>query len=235
MAKAEEKTRAFNGGDSEMIQTSRVIHGLFIEDKPSFISFDVSFADPFAENWLQKINVVSLVNSDSLTVAMQMELTKKVADKMEECKVFFQQMKYFIEKAFPGKREIWTQFGYSSYDDARRGETKMIQFYGILGKTAAQYSAKLIAAGFSQEDIDKITTLHTELTNADYEQEISKKKRPAATQERIEMLNECYEYMKKVSRAGKIIFANDYVKYNQYLLPDESSSKKEEPAEPPTT
>lgn len=234
MAKAEEKTRSFNGSDSDMIQTSRVIHGLFIEDKPGFISFDSSFADPFAENWLQRIEAAALITNDTLTVAMQMELTKKVAEKMEECKVFYQQMKYFIEKAFPGKREIWTQFGYSSYDDARRGETKMIQFYGILGKTAAQYSAQLIAAGFTQVNIDKITTLHTELTNADYEQEISKKKRPAATQERILLLNECYEYLKKVSRAGKIIFANNYGKYNQYLLPDESSSKKEEPAEPPT-
>lgn len=235
MAKAEEKTRAFNGSDSDMVQTSRVIHGLFTEDKPRFISFDASLADPFAENWLHKIEAASLITNDSFTVAMQMELTKKVADKMEECKVFFQQMKYFIEKAFPGKREIWTQFGYSTYDDARRGETKMIQFYGILGKTAAQYSAQLIAAGFSQENIDKITTLHTELTNADYEQEISKKKRPAATQERIVLLNECYQYLQRVCKAGKIIFANDYVKYNQYLLPDESSFKKEEPTAPPTT
>lgn len=234
MAKAEEKTRAFNGSDSDMVQTSRVIHGLFMEDKPRFISFDASLADPFAENWLHKIEAAALITNDSFTVAMQMELTKKVADKMEECKVFFQQMKYFIEKAFPGKREIWTQFGYSTYDDARRGETKMIQFYGILGKTAAQYSAQLIAAGFSQENIDKITTLHTELTNADYEQEISKKKRPAATQERIVLLNECYQYLQRVCKAGKIIFANDYVKYNQYMLPDETTTKKEETSTPPT-
>ncbi|MHB8904612.1 MAG: hypothetical protein ACYC6D_00625 [Melioribacteraceae bacterium] len=231
MAKAEEKVRSFSGSDADMIQASRVMQGLFVEDKIAFTNFDSEFADPFAENWLQKIEAGNTVAQDSLYVSGQTELTKNVELKMTESRDFFQMMKYFIEKAFPNRKEIWTQFGVNDYDKARTSETKMIQFLGVLHKTAVEFKTELIAAGFSQEKIDKIAALLTELINADYEQEMSKKKRPAITQERIEKLNECYSIMQKVSKAGKIIFANNRAKYDQYLLPIERIVKKpEEPA-----
>jgi hypothetical protein len=231
MKKAEEKARIFTGPDADMIQASRVMHGLFVEDKIAFTNFDMGFADPFAENWLQKIEAGNDVVKDSLYVSGQTELTKNVESKMNECKDYFQMTKYFIEKAFPDRKEIWTQFGVNDYDKARVSETKMIQFLGVLHKTAVEYSSELIAAGYSQDKIDRIDSLRTDLIGADFDQELSKKKRPTVTQERIEKLNECYAIMQKVSKAGKIIFAANYAKYNQYLMPNETAAKKpEEPA-----
>jgi len=231
MAKAEEKSRIYIGPDADMIQASRVMHGLFVEDKVAFTNFDNGFADPFAENWLIKIEAGNDVVQDSLYLSSQIELTKHVELKMNECRDYFQMIKYFIEKAFPDRKEIWAQFGFNDYEKARTSETKMIQFFGVLHKTAIEFSAQLIAAGFGQEKIDKIESLQTELIDADYKQEMSKKKRPVITQERIEKLNECYSIMQKVSKAGKIIFANNHAKYDQYLLPIERVTKKpEEPA-----
>ncbi len=234
MAKADEKSRIYTGPDAEMIQASRVMHGLFVEDKEAFTNFDGGFSDPFAENWLQKIEAGNDVVQDSAYVSGQIELTKNVELRMNECRDFFQMMKYFIEKAFPNKKEIWAQFGVNDYEKARLSETKMIQFFGVLHKTSIEFSADLIAAGFNQEKIDKIASLQTDLTNADYEQEMSKKKRPAVTQERIEKLNECYQLMQKVSKAGKIIFVNNRAKFDQYLLPNERVVKKPDAPTPPT-
>lgn len=119
----------------------------------------------------------------------------------------------------------------NDYEKARVSETRMIQFLGVLHKTVIEFSADLIAAGFNQEKIDKIELLQKELINADYEQELSKKKRPAVTQERIEKLNECCQLIQKVSKAGKIIFANNRAKFDQYLMPNERVVKKpDEPA-----
>ncbi len=231
MAKAEEKARIYTGPDADMIQASRVMHGLFVEDKSAFTNFDGGFIDPFAENWLQKIEAGNDVVQDSLYLSGQIELTKNVELKMNECRDFFQMMKYFIEKAFPNKKEIWAQFGVNDYEKARVSETKMIQFLGVLHKTTTEFSTDLIAAGFNQEKIDKIASLQTNLINADYEQELSKKKRPAVTQVRIEKLNECFQFMQKVSKAGKIIFANNRAKFDQYLMPNERVVKKpDEPA-----
>jgi hypothetical protein len=228
MQRAEEKIRNYNGSDAEMIQSSRIMHGLFIADKQSFTEFDSTFSDPFADIWLAKINSANEVAQDSTAVSELTTLTKRVEDKMNEGKEFYQSMKYFIEKAFPDKKEIWVQFGSNDYENARKSEIRMIQFLGILDKTARQYSQNLIDAGFSQEKINKIKTLQIELTDADYDQEMSKKKRPTLTQERITTLNECYEFMKKVSKAGKIIFSNNFVKYNQYMLPHEETTAKKE-------
>lgn len=228
MAKAEETNRSYVIPDAEMLQASRVMHGIFGEDKGVFTGFDTAFDDPFADNWLQKINQCSDIILDSSYVNSQAELTKKLEDKMEECRAFYSSLKYFVEKAFPGRKEIWSRFGFNDYSSARKSQTKMIQLFGILSKTAAEYKNELIAAGFSQEKIDQINVLQSELTNADYEQELSKRKRPAMTQERINNMNECYSFMQRVSKAGKIIFGADKAKYDQYLLPNERPTKKED-------
>ncbi len=232
MGKAEEKTRIFSGSDADMVQASRVAHGLFTEDKPAFISFDSSFADPFGENWLQKIENAAAVSQDSQYVGGQSELTENVETIMENCRTFFQSMKYFIEKAFPGQTAIHVQFGYNDYDASRKSETRMIKFLDMLHKAAVGHSAKLIEAGFPQEKIDNIAALSKQLSDADYAQEMAKKKRPSVTQERITILNDCYEVMQHVCKAGKIIFADDRAKYDQYLLPNERTQEKEEPAAP---
>ena len=234
MTKAEEKIRIFSGSDADMIQASRVAHGLFTEDKLAFTNFDPSFADPFGNNWQQKIESAAALDKDSYYMSNQTELTKQVEAVMNDSRSSFQSAKYFIEKAFPNQKTIHAQFGYNDYEKASYSETKMIQFLGIFHKAAVEHSAKLIEAGFTQEKIDKIAELKEQLTNADYEQEKAKKKRGFVTQERINVLNECFEMLKRVSKAGKIIFMNDRAKYDQYLLPNERSENKEEtPASPP--
>ena len=107
----------------------------------------------------------------------------------------------------------------------------MIQFLSLLYQAATEYSVQLIAAGFTQDKIDQINILQSELTTADYNQELSKKRRPLLTQQRIEKLNECYEFMQNVSKAGKIIYSADFAKYEQYLLPYERTQKTDESAE----
>jgi hypothetical protein len=232
MSKSPEVVRSYSFSDSDLIQSSRVIQGLFVEDKASFINFDTNFSDPFGENWLIKIDALGEVKEDSIQVGELTEATKKVAELMEECKTHYQVVRYFVERAFPGKKEIWSQFGFSDYNEARKSENKMVKFLGIMYKTVITYKDELNAVGFSRANFDKIKTLQTDLTNADEEQELLKKKRPVLTQERISKLNECFDLMHRVSKAAKIIFVNNYAKYNQYLMPNETSEKKAEPEIP---
>ena len=228
MAKPEEKSRIYAGSDADMEQASRAMHGLFLEDKSLFQNFDIIFDDPYDQDWLAKIELAVEVYQDTTNLAELTELTKAVENKMDECKAFFQHLKYFVEKAFPSKREIWAQFGFNDYEEARKSETKMIRLLGIIDKTALSYKNDLIAAGFSETDIAKINALQVQLIDADYQQEIHKKKRPALTQQRITILNDCYTFMQRVSKASKIIFSSDKAKLDQYLLPSERAPKPEE-------
>ncbi len=233
MAKPKEAVRNYSISDADMAQASRLMQGSFTEDLAVFSAFDSSFADPFTANWLLSINNSNNIVRDTIALGQQTELTGIVEKTMEEARNLFQSMKYFIEKAFPGKKEIWAQFGYNDYLSARNSETKMIQFLGVLYNTAVTHKDQLIAAGFIDGRIESIKSLQTQLAEADYNQEKAKKARPAVTHERIAALNDCYSYMQKVSKAAKIIFANDYVKYNRYLLPNERAEKKVEETTPP--
>lgn len=227
-----EPQRNYGISDADMILEARIMHGLFLEDKAAFGNFDNLFADPFAENWLQVINNANDAIRDNFYEADLTEKTKIVQDFLSAAKSHFQKVKYFVEKAFPDHKEIWNQFGFTDYDEARKSEVKMILFLGLVYNTAVQYKDNLLAAGLPEADIEKIKSIKTDLSNADLEQEKLKKKRPELTQERIVILNQCYDAMQKVSKAGKIIFNDNYVKYNQYLLPNERTVKKEEVVQP---
>lgn len=231
MVKAKEKIRIYNGSDADMIEASRVMHGLFLEDLSAFTNFDPIFNADFAALWINKINIAAGILNDIQPLGELSHLTKLVEMKLEECREYFQYVKYFIEKAFPGQREIWIQFGLNDYMGSRKSETKMIQLLGILYKGMIRYQTKLNEVGLSLAKIEQASELQTQLTSVNFDQEIAKKKRPTLTQERITALNDCFEYMQKVSRAGKIIFVKDYAKYNQYLLPYEKSGQPEKSAE----
>ena len=231
MSKRAEVTRKFRVPDDVMLQASRVMHGIFLEDKDTIINFDADFNTRFAENWNAKNKEALEISNDNYYIDKLTEYTAIVQGKMDRCRTAFQKMKYFIEKAFPNQTQIWNQFGFNDYNNVRKSEAHMIKFMGILHSTAIIHADTLIAAGFSRESIDEIEILQEELKNADYEQEMFKKKRSKITQDRVIILNECYEYMQKVSKAAKVIFADNYVKYNNYLLPSETPVKETVPEE----
>jgi len=233
MVKAQEIVRIFKIPDAEMVQASRVIHSLFSQDRLLFVNLDPDFNDPFAANWLEAI-----VDSESAVRDLNMQdelvqLTENVQQKMEECRAHFQKMKYNIEKAFPNDKVVWNVFGYNDYEDARKSEIRLLPFMKNLHTQAVKYSAKLIAANYKQDDINKIGTLWQQLLDADQVQESYKKERIVITQQRIETLNKAWEFVMKVNKASKNIFADNYAKLKQYLLPDEVSPATPPPAPQP--
>ncbi len=92
-----------------------------------------------------------------------------------------------------------------------------------LHKTATLYAAELIAAGFLQAKIDKLQTCYNDLLKADDEQEGFKIEVKKLTNERIEMLNAVWTIVLNICRIGKLIYADNYGKYQQYVLYHSSS------------
>ena len=71
--------------------------------------------------------------------------------------------------------------------------------------------------------------------NADQAQEAFKRERPFATQSRVETMNAAWDYLAKVNKAAKNIFADNFAKLQQYLLPGSPAATmpKETPPAPP--
>jgi hypothetical protein len=233
MSKPDEVIRLYKMPDSEMITTSRVIHTQFIKDKPLFIQFDSDFADPFSSRWDNSITLAEDAGRNIDVTGEQVHLTEVVTACMEKCKTHFQKSKYYIEKAFPDDPVKWNLFGYEEYDSARRGESRMIPFMKAFHTEAVKNKVKLIEAGYTQEKIDEIKSLWEELLNADNMQEVFIREKPVVTQGRVETLNAAWEFVMKVNRASKDIFADDYAKLQQYVISDDSTGGDNAAGTPP--
>jgi hypothetical protein len=137
---------------------------------------------------------------------------------MEKCKNYFMMFKHFVEKAFPDDVPVWKEFGYDNYDYSSKYQAEMIQFMNRLHVTATKYREQLATVNFTQERIDEISAIKRELDNADQQQENLKKNRANITQERLTKLNACWNEISEIARLGKLIFANDFGKYQRYVI-----------------
>ena len=132
-------------------------------------------------------------------------------------------MRFFLEDAFKDNTSILNEFGYNDYQGARSSQKEMQRYMSVLITASAKYSAELIAAGYDQHAIDEIQTTFDKLLTANNAQEYYKGERQAITQQRIEKMNTAWEIVLNVCKAGKIIYANNPAKYNQYVLYENQS------------
>lgn len=126
------------------------------------------------------------------------------------------EVKFFVEEAFPGNRDMLNVFGLNDYDKARRSQAKMLEFLTDLKATTNTHAAALITAGYTQPRIDAIDTIMSDLRLKNTAQNTFIRKRPKLTTERITILNEPYDTMTRVNSAAQIIFVNDVAKRAQY-------------------
>ncbi len=230
MSASKTEQRKFNVTDAEMIQASRVFQQLFVTDKENFTALDTDFIDPYADDWLAKIDEAAAVAKDVLLKDTLAAKTELVAAALDNCRKHYMKMKYFIEKAFPGQKAIWNEFGYNDYNKARNSEVKMLQFMLMLHAASLKYGRELNNAGYLSEDIPVIEQLYQELLMADNAQEIFKKERVLLTAERIGVLNDCWDYTLKVNKASKTVFADNPAKLSSYVLKSSSAPEPEEAA-----
>lgn len=101
--------------------------------------------------------------------------------------------------------------------DARRSESKMIQFLDEMHKAAVKYQTQLVAEGYNTTSIAAIQTIRTDLLNKNTTQEVFKKQRPKLTEERIKILNTVYDRLSLVNAAAQIIYMSDYAKQRQFV------------------
>ncbi len=219
-----QSARDYNCSDPKMFESVKTTRDSFIDDKADFITFDPDFDDPFAADWLDNIEAGEALPSDETIEDQISQLTETVEEKMVSCRDKFQSSKYFIEKAFPDKPKVWNEFGYDDYDGARRVQANMIQFMKMFHGAATKYQVQLNANGYSDAKILEIKTLGDALDVANRAQESFIKSQPVLTQTRITAYNKVWEYEMKVCKAGKVIYRNNYAKYQEYLLPPDDES-----------
>ena len=228
MKKAVEITRDFRISDQAMIDDGNTTSTLFSGDKADFIAFDKqTFDDPFLANWQAAITASENADTDEQYLDQQTGKTNAVAKDMDACREKYGKTKYFVLKAFPDDTAIQNEFGFNDYLSIRNSQTGLRKFMTTMNKVANKYKTQLNAVGFDQPAIDEILTLGQSLEDGDTDQEVFKKSRPVATQTRRSTHNATWAFRKQVADAAKIIYATNFAKYQQYLLPPSETSAED--------
>lgn len=123
----------------------------------------------------------------------------------------------------------WKCFGKKKYDAARKNQVKLKELLELAYNVAQkpEYNPAIVAKGFTQAEIDQLDLISQTLEATNVEQETAKGDRITSAQLRVVKYNTMYNYMQEISKASKIVFADDYAKQQQYLLYNESSSPTE--------
>lgn len=216
-----EKLNRLYGGisDDAMLTGAETMLDLFNVDKDLFNDLDADFNDAFSADFLEKIDTARDFPTDETVVDGITELTAEVNTQWNLCKAKFQDSKYFIEKAFPNNVARQNKYGFDDYAKMSTDQKKVQGFMDQFHDQAEADHVALIAAGYPQLKIDAIDTLKEAFRTADRAQEAGIKDRGLQTQTRIGLLNEVWKMIQRVNRASKNVFAGNYAKLQQYLLP----------------
>jgi hypothetical protein len=221
----EQVKRGYTVADSIMIEASGDKRDFFIEDLTDFSTYDPEFAAPYDTDWATALSAAAVMPSDETLDDQLTQLTQILKVKFRGCQDKYQDTKHFIEKAFPGNKEVWNEFGYDNYDSGSKSQSRFIVFMYDFHQVAEKYKTELIAKGYSQIRIDEILTLADELKDANKTQNVFRGNIPVQTRNRIAKLNVVWNIMTSVCRVGKRLYKDDYAKFQRYLLPasDEAS------------
>lgn len=210
--------RSYKGADWYLLEHSQTLLDQFADDQADFEAYDTAFANPFAEDWQQTIGGAVNYQDDTATQADIAIQTGTVKQQMELCRLKYDDVIYFAQKAF-GKNAIEIRaFGKgTTYTAASRSQGKMHNFMDELHQAAEKHKLKLIAAGFTQLKIDEIATLRDSFQTANRNQNSLKTDRPEISQGRLNTYNTLYNnFTAKAIAAAQLVYRTNPAKLNQY-------------------
>ena len=225
MRHPEEVLRIFHRTDEEVLQQSDLKLASFLENKNLFIERFPQFADPFAGDWATVTATARSIPPDYVSVSNQSGETEALMNLMENGRNLYQTLILYTQLAFPGNVAMLRIMGHSQYDSARTNQLKL----PVLLKTAytqatlAENKQALMAQGMKEAEIESLLTMAESIINQQIIQQKAKKGRTLDANKRITALNLVWSKMALVCQCAKLLFQNDAIHYNLFLLSDSTT------------
>ncbi|MBC8384227.1 MAG: hypothetical protein H8E57_01760 [Candidatus Cloacimonetes bacterium] len=218
MERQKEVIQNFAMSFARFMEIVEMILKFFELDMLDFTTFDLSYnADHLAAVNLKKQQAYDQPRDDYL-IDVQVEKTNEAENARKECTNCAQTEKHFVKKISVDKPSRMGQFGYNDYMKVRNSQSGMIIFLDNFYDRCIQYQPELIAAGSTVERIEKVKVLADKLRDANKDQEAFKKDRIMFTNDRIRVYNELWAMIVDIADVGKIIYADNYGKYQRYVI-----------------
>lgn len=210
-----------------MLQDSRTTQDLLQEDLGAFTGLAPEINDEFLTVWREDSAAAGAVQSDESFVDDIEETTQEVQAAMAEARRVYIRTKFAVTRAWPGNVAKGKQFGFDDYDKARQSDKLLYHFMDALHQRAQDNADALAAVNFDAPEILSIRTAADGILAADRAQENLKKDRLALTQDRTIKLTAVWTKRQLVAAAAKVLYMDNYAKYQQYLLPPSESAPED--------
>jgi len=211
--------RGFNIRDTKAIQDCRVTITLLTDDLPRFTEIVPSINAAFLTEWEADIQAAEAVPTDRQHQNESLDLSEEVQAAMGNVRIKNMQLKLAAMEAFPKDAGKYAAFGFNEYNKVRLSDADLQLYAERLHSVAVKYKTQLNAVGWSDEKIATIDTVAQALRDADDAQEEHKRNRREATNLRINTYNTMWQKRQFIAQAAKVIFMDDFGKYQKYLLP----------------
>ena len=226
MSEYKKDVRNYKFSDAKMLVMAKIIIKCFQNDIADFTSFDSNLNISLIDDLSLKIQEVEEAPLNKQLRDRLSQKTNLVNQQMDKCRNIIQYSKYFIERAFPPHTSKLNEFGYNDYITSKYSTPKMMLFMQVFHVMLLKYKDNLLAAGYSQKLIDEVHITKEKLIVLSNDQQVFKKHKGYLTNERRQAMNKVWEIILHISKAGKIIFENDYGKYSQYVIYKTKSKSK---------
>ena len=164
--------RDYQKDDLDMMEQAQVFHDTFVNDKADFIAAFPMFADPFAANFQTQITSADTLATDAEVVQAISIITEQIETKMELARKAMQKLFVYVKVAFNDSQAMLRAFGKGDYTKAYQSAMKMKELLEKANRQAeiAANKAVLIAAGYTQGDIDELEDIMEEIADKTAEQ-----------------------------------------------------------------
>ncbi len=214
---------------ADLYAKSRQVLEYLKEDLADFQRFDKArFTTGFLADFEKAITEVRDYIDDETILDQLTGKTANLDEVLAKCRKAYKHYKYFVLKAFEDDIPKQNEFGLDNYDTARRSQAHMIVFMNKIYRAALAHKNELIAAGYSEEQIQELAQLRDELEQANLQQDTFKNKRQQFTQLRRKKLDALMRFITQTCEAGKIIYEDENpAKYERYILQTSNSPDSE--------
>ena len=210
--------RKYGSKDAYMLDVAAALHQAFATNITDFESFDANLNVNFGSLWLAKINEAYAFMPASQLKDILKQKVDEVNALLKQCREKYHEVNFFVNKAFAKNDKHRQMFGATTFHQSKKSVPTMIAFMEELYTTSFAYKNELMSNGMALAEIEEMATLKDLLLTKFTETQNFKKVKKELTNQRVELLNECYAMTRLVMDAAVIIYKNDYARKKMFVF-----------------
>lgn len=213
-----DRERDFTMEDNLLIQKAKTLCASFSDHIAPFTAFDSEFDATYTDNWKLAIEDAEACPTDETVKDILSQHTQELAKAKDEGFIAASDLEYYTGKAYPGKKRIMEEFGFTERKKARAAQFNQLMWLRVMKKIADDHLTPLNAAGMPATLLPNLETKTANILEKETMQEYYKHVRIRLVRERIDKHNKVYEFCTRTSEVAKLIFRNNNALYTMFNI-----------------